>query len=385
MKPSTFLTRFWILYFPLCIAYYDYVNDYVDEIMTLILVLFTFAKKRSKHINRNPLKETLACFGILTFYLVYSLIRQVNVPIASVIDFQQQIRPYAVFFCTWILAPQFSRSQKKWMLVSIILTFVSYTIINRRRIGEEENVVFGALAMSTALTYYLFTKSTKRNRNIAIFIAIIGLLCGKFKYFGEATAFIAVLLLLKKKLRLQSIKPFLQIATLGVIILFFTWERFDAYFVTGLDNDNLARTMMYRTMPKIIADYIPFGPGLATFGTSASAKTYYSDLYYEYGLSGIWGMAQSDRGAFNADSFYPSMAQFGIIGIFLFLWFWKRRIKDMDSITDFRCYKTALCAILCLAIESIADTSYLSGRGMAYFMLIAICLNSNKYDIEKRE
>ncbi len=384
MRINTFITLFWILYFPLCIAFYEYVNDYVDEVMTLVLVLFTLMKMGSRHINRKPIKEAGWCVAILTGYLIYSLILQVNVPMASIIDYQQQVRPYAVFFCTMILAPMFTRKQKWWMLTSVLLTFVSYIIFKFNTLGEEENVTYGALAMSSALAYYFLTKQSAKNRNIAICIALVGILSGKFKYFGECTAFITILLLLHKRLNFKSIKLFFQVGVLGVLVLFFAWERFEKYFITGLDNKQLARPMIYKTTPKILRDYFPFGPGLATFGTSASAKKYYSKLYYDYKLDQIWGMSPNDRGAFNADSFYPSLAQFGVVGIFFFLWFWKRRLKEINTIQDVRYYKVALSAMMCLAIESVADTSYLSGRGMAYFMIMGIALNSNRYLCVKR-
>lgn len=384
MRINTFITLFWVLYFPLCIAFYEYVNDYVDEVMTLVLVLFTLMKLGSRRINRKPVKEAGWCMTILTGYLIYSLVLQVNVPMASIIDYQQQVRPYAVFFCTMILAPQPSRKQRKLMLFVLLSTFAAYTIVHKSTIGSQENVDFGAMAMSSALVYYLFTKETKLNMWIAIGIALFGLLCGKFKYMGECTAFIVVLLFLKKKLNWNSLKPVVQLGILVIFVLFFAWERFDAYFVSGMNNKELARPMMYKTAPKVLIDYFPFGPGLGTFGTSASAKEYYSDLYYKYALSEIWGMSPSDHGAFNADSFYPSLAQFGVVGIFFFLWFWRRRIQGLNGIPDMRYYKTALMAILCLALESTADTSYLSGRGMVYFLLLALCLNSSKYSISRR-
>lgn len=384
MRINTFITLFWVLYFPLCIAFYEYVNDYVDEVMTLVLVLFTLMKLGSRRINRKPIKEAGWCMVILTGYLIYSLILQVNVPMASIIDYQQQVRPYAVFFCTMILAPQPSRRQRKLMLFVLLSTFAAYTIVHRSTIGSKENVDFGAMAMSSALTYYLFTKEKKSNMMIAIGIALFGLLCGKFKYMGECTAFIVVLLFLKKKLNWNSVKPIMQVAALAVVVLFFAWERFDAYFVTGMDNEQLARPMMYKTAPKVLIDYFPFGPGLATFGTSASAKTYYSPLYYKYDLAGIWGMSPSDHGAFNADSFYPSLAQFGVVGLIFFFIFWKRRLRGMTAIMDMRYYKIALMTVLCLALESVGDTSYLSGRGMVYFLLLALCLNSNKYRLARR-
>ena len=41
-------------------------------------------------------------------------------------------------------------------------------------------------------------------------------------------------------------------------------------------------------------------------------------------------------------------------------------------------------AFFCLAIEQAADTSFLSGKGMGYCMLIALCLNANRNMIESR-
>ena len=89
-------------------------------------------------------------------------------------------------------------------------------------------------------------------------------------------------------------------------------------------------------------------------------------------------MAPSDRGAFNADSFYPCLAQFGFFGLFFFFAFWKRRLLAINGISDIRYYKIAIMAFLCLAIENMGDTSYLSGRGMVYFMLIAMCLSQHE-------
>ena len=381
---SRFFTWFWVLYFPLCIAFYDLVNDYVDEFMTLALILYTFTKLNTRFVNKKPLTEVGICILVFLFYLAYSLIRKVNVPMASIIDFQQQVRPYAVFYCTLILMPQFSSKQKKWMLFSLLASLAGYLFWKRSTIWSSEDVVFGSLSIGAGMSYYLFTKETGLNRYISTAIVLFGLLCGKFKYIGECVAFIGVVFVLKKKIRIGSQKSIAFALLLMAVGLYFAWSRFDGYFVSGMSNEQLARPMMYKTAPKVLYDYFPFGPGLGTFGTSASAKTYYSPLYYKYDLANIWGMAPSDRGAFNADSFYPSLAQFGFVGIFFFLVFWKRRLMGINNISDLRCYKIAIMAFLCLAIESIGDTSYLSGRGMVYFMLIAMCLSqqNGKYKIK---
>ena len=379
---NRFYTWFWVLYFPLCISFYDLVNDYVDEFMTLILILYTIVKLGKRYVNRKPLKEVWFFIVLAIFYLVYSLIRRVNVPMASLIDFQQQVRPYAIFYCTLILIPQFNLQQKRWVLFSIITSLVGYLLWKRSAIWEDENVIFGSLSIGAGMLYFLFTKETNKNRYISTAIVLFGLLCGKFKYIGECVAFVVVVFLLKNKIRIGSKKSIVFATLLLCAGLYFAWSRFDAYFISGMSNEQLARPMMYKTTPHVFMDYIPFGPGLATFGTSASAKDYYSPLYYKYGLADIWGMSPSDRGAFNADSFYPSLAQFGFFGLFFFILFWRRRLLAINNIPDMKSYKIGLMAFLCIAIEGIADTSYLSGRGMIYFMLIAMCLNQQ--EIQRR-
>ena len=375
---ARFYAWFWVFYFPLCIAFYDLVNDYVDEFMTLILILFTSLKLGNRYVNRKPLKEVRIFIFVALFYLVYSLILKVNVPMAAIIDFQQQVRPYAVFYCTLILMPQFTKRQRKWMLFSILASLVGYLFWKRSTIWGSENVIFGSLSIGAGMTYYLFTKETGFNRYVSTAIVLFGLLCGKFKYIGECVAFVGVVFLLKKKIKIGSQKSIAFTFVLIGAVLFFAWSRFDSYFVTGMSNDQLARPMMYKTAPKVFMDYFPFGSGLGTFGTSASAKTYYSPLYYKYDLAEIWGMSPSDHGAFNADSFYPGLAQFGFVGLFFFIVFWKRRLSAINNIPDLRYYKIAIMAFLCLAIENTGDTSYLSGRGMVYFMLIAMCLSQQE-------
>lgn len=372
---SRFCTLFWVLYFPLCIAYYELVNDYTDEFMTLILILFTIIELGNRNISRESIKEAALCVAFFLFYLIYSLIKHVNVPEASIIDFQQQIRPYAVFYCMLILMPQYTAYQRRLMLFSIVASLVGYIIWKRSSLFGSEDLILGSLSIGAGMMWYLFTKEKPINRYIATGIVLFGLICGKYKYIGECVAFVIVVFLLRRRVRIGSGKSAWLAGLIVATAIYFAWTRFDAYFISGLDNKELARPMMYKTAPKIIKDYFPFGSGLATFGTSASAKTYYSPLYYKYELSDIWGMAPEDRGAFNADSFYPSLAQFGVFGLIMFFLFWRRRIFEINNIRDLRYYKICIMAMLCLAIESVADTSYLSGRGMIYFMLLALCLD----------
>lgn len=373
MSVNTFFTWFWIIYYPACVGFNDLPSmGYVDEFMTVVLIGFTILQY-GKSTDNTCVKEALMFLGILAFYIVYSLIKAVNVAGSVWLDLVQQIRPYSVIYCTWILTPKFTRRQKSLMLTSMVLTLGMWIIYHPVG-GDAEFPVLGQLAITTAMSWYLFTKPTKRNRWITVGIITVGLLSGKMKYIGEYVTFIALLFYVKKKIRFTSIKGTWQIALLIVAILYFTWGRFNAYYVEGWDR-KMARPESYKTALKLLVDYFPFGPGMGTFATNAAWR-YYSPIYPMYGLDKIWGLDKG--GGFIADAFYPSLAEFGVAGVFFFCVFWKRRIKEIYRINDGRMYRVALMSTACLAIESTADSSYLSGKGMGYFMLLGLCLASLK-------
>lgn len=381
---SRFFTLYWNVYFPTCIAYNDLPGfSSVDEAMTIILLLYTFMMYGSKYINKKPWKEFMVCFGVIAFYVVYSLLFGANVSGGVWLDLMQEIRPYSIIFCTWILNPQFTKKQKKWMLITMIITLFSWILYHPQTLDsqvEAEFPVLGQLAICTGMSYYLFTKDTKRNRLIALFLVLTGMLAPKFKYIGEVVCFIAFIFFLKKRLNFRSPKTMIYCVLVVTIVLMVSWTRFDAYYVSGLDNEGLARPMTYKTGLKILWDYFPFGSGMGSFACNG-AKVYYSPLYYKYDLNGIWGLGVV--GAFICDAYYPSLAQFGIVGVFFFCWFWKRRLAAFNIIADMRYYRVAMVTFCCLAIEQTADSSWLSGKGMGYCMLIALCLNANRNQMMK--
>lgn len=385
---SRFFTLYWIIYFPTCIAYNDLPGfSSIDEIMMGILFVYTFMKYSNRSINRRPWREFMVCLSVIAFYTLYSLMFGVNVAGGVWLDLLQEIRPYFIIFCTWILNPRFTKRQKKWMLGTMVLTLFSWIAYHPQTLDtqvEAEFPVLGQLAICTGMSWYLFTKETKRNRNIALALVLTGMFAPKFKFMGEVVCFIAFIFFVKKKLNFQSTKTILFACILVIVVLAVTWTRFDAYYVSGLSNDQLARPMTYKTSLVILGDYFPFGPGMGTFACNGAWK-FYSPLYYEYNLNTIWGLGDSTigSGAFICDAYYPTLAQFGIVGVFFFCWFWKRRLVAFNQIVDMRYYRVAMLTFCCLAIEQTADSSWLSGKGMGYCMLIALCLNANRNAIEQ--
>ena len=375
---AKFFTLYWIIYFPTCIAYNDLPSmGYVDEVMTVILIGYTFMKRYDWETNREPWKEFYTFLWILTFYIVYSLIRQVNVPGAVWKEVVQQIRPYSIIYCTWILNPRFTHSQKKWMLTAMIVTLGSWIYYHPETIYSSvaEFPVLGQLAITTGMAFYLFSEDKKQNTYIALALVLTGMLAPKFKFMGEVVCFVTVIFYLKEKLDFKSPRTMIYGAILMSLVLAFTWERFDAYYWSGWERHDMARPESYKASLKILIDYFPFGPGMGTFGTMG-ARDYYSPLLVEYGLDHIWGMTR-DYDRFIADAFYPTLSQYGIVGVILFVIYWKRRLLAFNEIENMRYYRVAFITFFCLAIEQTADTSWLSGKGMGYCMLIGLCLNAN--------
>ena len=378
---ATFYTWFWIVYFPTCIAFNDMQSlKLVDEFMTVILIGYTFTKINTRYVVKRPRKEYFQFLVILMFFTVYGLLFGANIQRAVLRDALQWIRPFSVIYCTWILNPQFTRRQKMTMLYSMIATMVAWLFYHPElgRAGYTEFAVLGQMAMCTGMAWYLFTEPSKRNTYIATALVLSGMLAPKFKFLGEVVCFIYVIYFLQRRLNFKSSKTIMALALMMAIVLFVTWTKFDAYYISGMAEgaERMARPETYKVaFGKILWDYFPFGSGMGSFGCAAAAD-YYSPLYYEYKMDDIWGLTPSNP-MFLADAFYPTLAQLGVVGIFFFCAFWKRRLKEMNRIADMRYYKVAWITFFCLAIEQAADSSFLSGKGMGYCMLIALCLNAD--------
>lgn len=379
---AKFFTYYWCIYFPTCIAYNDLPGfSSVDEVMTGVLVIYTFMKKGHRSLNRTPWNEFYFFIGVLIFFTVYGLMWGRNVSEGVWLDFIQELRPYSIIYCTWILNPRFTPKQKHLMLGVMVMTLFSWIVYHPQTIisSNAEFPVLGQLAICSGMSWYLFTNETKRNRYIALGLVLTGLFAPKFKFLGEVICFIYLIFFLKRRLNFKSSKTIITIVLLMFVILFVTWERVDAYYISGWSgegpNGRMARPETYKTAIQMLWDYFPFGSGMGSFACNGAWK-YYSPIYYEYNLNTVWGL--DPGGGFICDAYYPTLAQYGVVGLTLFILFWKKRLVQFNQIQDSRYYRVAFMTFFCLAIEQTADSSWLSGKGMGYCMLIALCLNANR-------
>ena len=151
-------------------------------------------------------------------------------------------------------------------------------------------------------------------------------------------------------------------AVMSILVLIVAWTKIDYYFISGGQEDMLydedviesfARPVMYASMFVVLSMYPLFGSGLASFGTYASA-TNYSRLYAEIGIDNVFGLSE-DYGNFICDAFYPELAQFGLVGIVLFVAFFlwvNKRLSLFLYLNGKILYVAGLMAIIVLLIES---------------------------------
>lgn len=128
------------------------------------------------------------------------------------------------------------------------------------------------------------------------------------------------------------------------------WDQFVAYFMT----EGYARTELTRASIEVAFDYFPLGAGFATFGSNVTASApYYSSLYYEYGLSDVWGLTP-DGATFLSDTFWPIiLGQFGLFGLLVFLLL----LFALFKICYERAGRSAASVVCCFAYLLISSTS----------------------------
>lgn len=361
--------------------------DGMDEICALLLLIF-FGYVIFRTSDWYVDKSFLVTIGIFLFYLFYSLYIGSNTKKAILSDFIIQFKPYLSFFAVYYLKPAFSNNQKS---VLRIICFIFWSVLLmlgilslfRPMIIEDlmfHVAFFAACVIALSLIYYYCGGDTKKDKLIFILMLSVGLFSTRSKFYGFYMLSILLMLFSShiKDLKINIKTISIALIILGAILLV-GWQKLDLYFAISGDAEEvetglLARMMLYTTSLEVLTDYFPFGSGFASFA-SYSSGVYYSPLYAKYGIDKIWGMNSSDY-SYIADTYYPCLAQFGVVGILLFGGFFFFIIRKA-----FRIFKKtqkpknlviSLLIIGYFLIESIADATFTGHRGLFMMMILGL-------------
>lgn len=384
--------RFFILALILCALFYNIIRFKVaDELLSLLLIGFYFfvvSKKREWPVNKF-FAITLSCF---LFYTCYSFFIASNSTVAIFSDLLIQLKPYLAFFIVYELKPNMSLasilSLKKisvyfWLLLFPIGILGAYDLSFYKAIIEHPTN-YGAAMVALSILYLYCSNYSLKDKIIFIVMLSFGLLSGRSKFYGFfvlASFFVLYFDNIDKmKLNLKT-SVFCLIMLLAMFLV--AKEKLELYFIeslTGEEKDLMARYVLYATSILIFVDYFPFGSGLASFATHTSGL-YYSKIYSEYGIDNVWGLERTGWD-FIADTYYPSLAQFGLVGVLLFILFWIYIIrKQLSYVSIHKDMKYIIVSVLIIGfilIENVADAAFTSNRGFFMMLFLGLILSNSK-------
>lgn len=144
--------------------------------MVLFLLLFAslVVQERRKWKELIPLSIVV---GIFAFYTIYSFVIRSNVPKAILKDLIIQIKPFLGFYCAYLIAPQFTNSQK--LFLSILCLVIGGGLLV---VGLTDNIYtifghpsrFATAAVATAFLFLYCNSFTWNDIFIFIFLLTIG-------------------------------------------------------------------------------------------------------------------------------------------------------------------------------------------------------------------
>ena len=388
----------WVLGF-LALAFEIYLRDllsifnYIDEAATLLFLLLATIKTMSRHDAATHLlhkeKVALLLFSAFLFIgMIGNLFSGVDCSVlACGIDLFACSK-----FCIALLSAIIVFGDDRKRLINMLLC-ISRCIVLILFICAVMNLFVDIGMSSTGYRYgirsfsFVFYHPTCVN---ALCVGLIGLLCidiSRNKFYivlaslvmcltlrikGVAFAAVALVLLLFTNKTNKLSFPMIVASVLTALLI--GYDQFSNYYA----NSEEARLQLTTASLAVAADFFPIGAGFATFASNVTAiPAYYSDLYYAYGLSTVWGLSPNDP-RFISDTFLPILfGQFGWLGLICFVVFiieLSRGILERARING----ASILPIIMIMAyllISSTSESSFFSHSSVFFAMCLALCIS----------
>lgn len=340
-----------------------------------------------------------ALMGIMIFYLIYSFTAvHFNTARSILFDLTVQLKPYIPVAVILAIKPKFNTLDrkiiKKVAVINSLILSIGLILGNKVTVSLVFHPTYSGIIILISALFYLYCsidengQVSQKTLKFVFLIISTGLLCLRAKYYGIYIFVIFFFFLYKPGImRHFTLKHTIGFVALFLIVLAVSWHKIQYYFLTGESGsfdptviESYARPVLYLTGFQILFDYFPFGTGLGSFATAGSALDY-SDVYYEYGIDKVHGLAPNLDFNFICDTFFPALAEFGIAGIILFIYFWVwvyeyLRIMIRLNPTRYK-YEFIIGAILILflMIENVAAATFTGNCGfVAMILLSLVCI-----------
>ncbi|MBC6003828.1 oligosaccharide repeat unit polymerase [Paeniclostridium sp. NSJ-45] len=379
------------------VPFFSYMDEGLAMITTIYALILLLNKKKAIKITKY---ELIA----LIFFLLYLFLGFVSNATHNIIGFKHGIlsmimtaKGYMLYFSCRVIFQYYDvkasilKNISKVLEISLyILALIGIVNIPLNFLEDQgmrfglhtvsigfshptELAFFAIISMTTILLYYNYTNKTKGELSVIIASSLLVLFTGRSK----AIAFICVYIILfyfMKLIKKFKLKYFILLIP---IMVYIALPRIISEFFNG------ARGYLYTAGYKIATDYFPLGTGFGTFGSYMS-REFYSPLYYEYGLSSVWGLSPS-MPSYIADTYWAMiMGETGFIGVvLLILVLYFIFVQFLKGYNDYKSKIITFGLICYTVVTSIAEPIYSSNKCAALFMVLALFMTIRKSYYEK--
>lgn len=225
----------------------------------------------------------------------------------------------------------------------------------------------GAQIILLAAGLYL-TKRNVAGTYVWVVFATLNVFC-TFRYKAMAAAVVAVALFYVVLVRRKAITKW-NLVVLCCIALLLAWGQITDYYLSG---NETARNLLGAASAQIALDCFPIGTGFGSFASYMS-KVFYSQVYFDYHLSGVYGLMNiPGGGSFISDVYWPMvLGQTGVVGLACIVAVYIKLFKMIQSgfLKDPNRYVCMLLLLLYLLIQSTASAAFVGPLSVPIGFLI---------------
>lgn len=359
--------------------------DYYDEMFSIIIFVMFLCDLHGK-INKNIFKIILTLCLLIIIGTFGNLMTDIN--LNAFIMGVDALGVIKVFISLISIKELTNRTTKKaivsalsffisiFILICFLFYFVTYSGGNSEFFAEAR---FGIKSYSFIMTnpgelgyllmgmFLLLTLDTKKRLLVKMMTLFLILTTTK----GPQVLFVLIFLFLKfftGKKRINSI----HLISITIITLIVGQYQIHNYLL----NETSVRYILNLTSLQIAKDHFPIGSGLATFGDEMS-RVYYSDIYYQYNLSSIWGISPVYSYFINDNYWAMILGQFGFIGCMLMIYVLYKTyylIKSVKPLVNVEEKSAATALYFAFIIGSVGSAYLTSSSGLFCFMILGLYL-----------
>lgn len=350
----------------------------------MLLVYIAFAALGLISSATNPVQsaflifsDMLVCMKVVIFYFYTRTVLNVRIDSTVLIGkLSRMVKPLVLLFGLLAIhdiafTPFFKKADYRYFMYALQLCF-----------GHPTLLAAFSITCAVIIMAGLSIKNKKNDKCViwaALTLAILTLR-------GKAIA--ATIAIVVMYVTLFVIKKYAKvIGILGGVVaaLMAGWDQFAFYFGAAAQaRDDFIRAKLLRDSISLANQFFPIGTGYGSFGSNIAAE-HYSPLYVAMGYSGLAGGSREENFALS-DSFWPIIiAQFGWIGLLLFVYFLiglVRKVFELYGINRYL-FWAGISAIVYEIIASIAESAFFHPVAIPLFCVLGLIINSGEIEYEK--